>query len=442
MATLLTQSIRVLILTAVAAVSAGAQEPVARLRVTTLPDKATVKCDGIVREESPTTLEGVKPGRHLILVEKPGYMPERRTIDLSAGQRASLEIPLERMTGLVLVRSVPEGADIDINGAHRGKAPLLLTDLPLGHYRAKASSAGYLERVVDFDIENRIPKLVTVSLASDSAFLSIRSQPAGASVSVNGLTKGVTPCTVDRLPVGNNEVVVSLAGYTVHRAVVKLQANDRQDLDIALKADPAALALISTPNGAKVFIDDVLRGQTPLTADGLEAGSHVVRVESPGFETATRTVELARGERKADEFRLVANVGTVEILTKPDGVTVVVDGVERGTSLVAGGESVGRLSLELPVGDHRVSFRLKGYGSVEKRVSITRGETVTVREAMKRVFIPDTTVTLTNGAVLVGILGGKTPAGEIKLETQLGIFTTLKASEVESVEPIKPAGGK
>ena len=174
----------------------------------------------------------------------------------------------------------------------------------------------------------------------------------------------------------------------------------------------------------------------------MDAGSHSLRLEAPGFETATRTVELQRGEKKAEEFQLIGNAGTLEIQTKPDGVTVVVDGVERGTVLVAAGESVGRLNLDLPVGDHRVLLRLKGYAASERRVSIKQGETVTVREAMKRVFVPDTTVSLTNGVTLVGCLGGKTPTGEIKLETQLGIYTTIKASEIESIEPIKPAGGR
>ena len=67
------------------------------------------------------TINGLRPGPHLILVEKPGFLPVRRTVTLTAGQRSSLELPLERVLGLILVRSIPSGADLEINGAHRGR---------------------------------------------------------------------------------------------------------------------------------------------------------------------------------------------------------------------------------------------------------------------------------------------------------------------------------
>jgi hypothetical protein len=35
-------------------------------------------------------------------------------------------------------------------------------------------------------------------------------------------------------------------------------------------------------------------------------------------------------------------------------------------------------------------------------------------------------------------LGEKLPDGDIKLETQLGIYKTIKASDVASIEKVKP----
>lgn len=420
------------------ALRAPGQEPSSRVSVSTIPDKAAVTCDGILREETPVLLTGLRPGPHLIQVEKPGFLPARRTVMLQAGQPAALEIPLERLTGLILVKVVPAGADIEINGAHRGTAPLLLADLPPRKYRIKASLAGYLSRDVEVEVENRIPKAVAITLPSDSAKLSIRSTPPGAAVTVNGLSKGTTPCQLDRLSAGNNEIEVTLAEYEVYRARLKLQANEEQQLDVTLKAVPSSLSVISTPTGARLFVDDALRGQTPLTLDNLEAGSHVLRAEKEGYEPATRTVEIQRAQKKVEELPLSPNVGTLDVLAKPSGVTVLVDGVDKGSLTPKPDESAGALSLELPVGDHRVALVLKGYGPVERRVVIRRGETVSLKEILKRVFVPDVRVTMMDGTVLTGILAEKLPNGDLKLETQFGIFKTLESVRIDKLEKLPP----
>jgi len=417
---------------------ARAQESPASLSLVTDPDKAMVTCDGILRDVTPLTLDGLRPGLHLIGIEKTGFLPVRRTVTLVGGQRASLNIPLERLMGLVLLQSIPEGAEIEINGAHRGKAPLLLTDLPQGQYRVKASASGYLSRNVEFEVKDRVPQKVSVALASDSARLTIRSQPAGAAVTVNGLSKGITPCTLDRLPVGDAEVVLAFPDYETTRTTVKLQANEEQTLDMTLKVIPGSLSVISTPTGAKLFVDDALRGQTPVTLDGLSTGSHALRAEMDEYDPITRTVELKSAQRSVEEFVLIRNAGRLEVMAKPDGVMVVVDGQERGMVMPEGNQPVGQLSLELPVGEHKITFMLKGYGAVEKRITIQKGQTLVLKEVLKRSFEADTEIRLISGEKLTGILGEKLPDGDIKLETQLGIFKTIKASDVATIEKVKP----
>lgn len=407
-----------------------------RLSVSTVPDKATVTCDGILRDESPVTIDGLKPGPHLVTVEKAGYLPVSRTVSLVAGQRSAIEIPLERVTGLILFRSMPEGADIEINGAHRGTAPLMVADLATGKYRVKASSSGYLSREIEVDVEGRVPKLVEVSLVSDSARLIISSRPSGAEVTVDGLSKGATPCMVDRLPAGEHEVVVALADHEPYRSRVRLQANQEQAIDVPLKAKPAGISVISTPPNAKIYVDDKLKGVTPMTLENLEPGSHVLRVEREGYEPLSRTVEVAAGEKKVEDFPLARLAGMLQIMTKPAGANVFVDGKDLGVASEGDVQGIGKLEQVIPVGSHRVVIRLKGYASVERKVTVAKGETVSVKEVLKRVFIPDTSIALISGEVIVGILAEKLPGGDIKLETQFGMYKTIEGGRIERVEAI------
>lgn len=415
-----------------------AQGPGARISIATTPDQAAVSCDGIARGVSPLTLTGLQAGPHLIMAEKEGYLPAQRTVTVTAEGRSTVDIRLEQPAGLVLLTSVPVGADIEINGAHRGKTPLLATDLPFGKYRLKASALGYLSRDVEFAVENRTPQQVRVSLTSDSAMLTLKTEPSGASVKVNGLSKGVTPCTLDRLPAGDNELVVSLPGHVVYRSTIKLQANQEEIVDVTLKPLPAVLSVVTIPTGARLFVDDQLSGQSPLTLDAIEVGGHVVRAELDGYTPVSRTLDFQRGEKKVEEFRLEREVGVLEVMAKPEGVKVFVDGVEQGGVLLSPDNPVPRFSQELAVGAHLVSLRLKSYGTVERRVAVEKGQTNSVKEVLKRVFVPDTRIRLRNGDELIGVFGEKLSNGDVRLETQIGIYKTIESPDIASMEAVKP----
>lgn len=426
-----------LVLTLSLMVAAQQQGIGAQISISSTPEQATISCDGIERGIAPVAVSGLLAGPHLVKAVKEGYLPAQRTVTVSAEAKAVVDLKLTPVVGLVLLRSTPSEADIEINGAHRGRTPLLLTDLPLGKYRLKASSLGYLSREVEFELENRAPQLISVSLTSDSAVLAIKTEPPGASVKVNGLSKGDTPCSLDRLPAGENELVISLPGHVVYRSKIKLQANQTENLEITLKPMPGVLSAISIPTGARVFVDDKLSGQTPLTLESLEAGTHAIKVEMDGYTTVSRSLEFQQGEKKVEEFRLEREVGILEVMTKPEGVKVFVDGKEQGVVLLSPGAPVAQYIGELAVGSHVVSLRLKGYGTVERKVQIEKGQTISVKEILKRVFVPDTRIRQRNGEVLSGIFAEKLPNGDIRMETQIGIYKTIEAADIASMEPVR-----
>lgn len=417
-----------------------AQTHEGQLRVTSIPDGATVTCDGVLRDATPITVKGLGAGDHLVVVQKPGFAEARRTITLNAGQKAALDIALEPVTGLVLVDTVPSGAEIEVSGAHRGKAPLLMTDLPVGRYRVKGSAPGFVTREVDLEVKDRVPARIKIALVSDSAKLVLTSTPAGATVTLNGISKGVTPCEIERVPSGNSKVVISLADFSPFQQEIRLAAGEEQKIDVQLKPLPGALSILTSPNGAKVYVDEELRGQAPLILDTVAAGSHAVRVELDGYETQSRTIELAKSQTRAEEFQLIRNAGVIDVVTDPPGVDVTVDGEKKGTT-ATGGERQPSAPFRIePVttGEHKVLLAKKGFYSVEKVVKVDKGQTAAVRELMKRKFTPDTTIRFKTAGVddLSGCLSKKLANGDVELETKPGIFKTIKAGEILSVDSI------
>jgi len=418
----------------------GADEGAGEVYVVTAPPGAIVSCDGAVRGAAPLTITGLAPGEHLLVARRQDYREARRTVSVRAGQRMAAELSLEPVTGLVLMQSEPPGAEVRIEGADRGRTPLLVTDLTPGTYRVQLSHAGYLPKEIDLRVQDRIPMRIRESLTSDSATLALSSHPPGASVVLNGMAAGTTPCTLDRIPGGESTLELVLEGFQPYRQALNLAAGETAELTAVLDPVPARLTLVSLPPAARAYLDDQFRGRTPLTIEALAPGAYRVRIEQEGYEPAARTVQLGRAENAVEEFRLERNSGLFELTTEPAGVRVFLDGRDIGVTTAREGQTDRvseplRLDL-LSEGEHTLQLSKKGYFSRERTVEITRSETVTVHETLKKRFIPDVEVR-TDTDVYRGVLIEVDPEGNVKLEIRPGIFRTVPAAEIRSRKPLR-----
>ncbi|MBI5498238.1 MAG: PEGA domain-containing protein [Deltaproteobacteria bacterium] len=79
--------------------------------------------------------------------------------------------------------------------------------------------------------------------AGVSGKLSVQSDPAGATVEVNGRPAGTTPADVGTLPPGPNLVRISLAGHTTQQTTVEIVAGESRSVHVPLQkaaAQPVA----------------------------------------------------------------------------------------------------------------------------------------------------------------------------------------------------------
>lgn len=411
-----------------------------RVRITTDPPEAVVLCDGVTQDPPPLTIRGLAPGEHLIVATKTGYQEERRTITLEPGESLAVDLKLQPICGLVLVHSSPPGAEVEVNGASRGKTPLLLTDLPLGSYRLKISAPGYLTKEIELKLESRVPTKVEASLRSDTATLVVTSEPPGARLLLNGADRGNTPCTVDRIREGDCRVELLLEGYEPYIRELRLAAGQTESLNIVLKPLPAELTVVSVPARARIYVDNQFSGDAPVVLKNLEPGSYRIRAELMGHEPVARTVTLGRAQRLVEEFRLERNTGNLEIVTEPAGVRVFLDGQEAGMTAGRPDQSdqiSDPLRIEmLSAGTHQLKLVRKGYYEVARPVEIEKDKTTTVHEKLKRRFVPDYEVR-TATEVVRGVLLQIEPNGNVKIELRPGIIRTIPAPEIRSKGPIQ-----
>jgi len=417
--------------------------PVGRLQITSDPPKATVLIDRQVRGETPLTLPKVPVGQHLITVRKQGFVDAWQTTELLGQDTREIECKLEPLTGLLLLQSSPSNADVTVNGVALGSTPLLVSTLPIGTHRIKIASPGYQPKEVEVLLEDRSPVRKQVDLVSDSASLTVETDAEGASIRINGIDHGGSPCTVDRIPEGEATVELHADGYSPLVQKIKLAAGETQKIKLPMTPIPAALKIISIPDKARVYVNNEPRGQTPLELADLAPGKYRVRVEMDGYDPDARDVELARGSRKSEEFRLTSNVGKLELITEPDRVTVLLDGKKIGETK-AKADATTNISDPLPVdaipaGEHELRLVRKGYVEIKQKIQVEQGKTLPLNVKLTRRFVPDCLVVTIHGAEFRGMLDAASDDA-IRLETAPGVMSTIPVKDVRYQRVIREDG--
>jgi hypothetical protein len=97
------------------------------VNVTTEPPGAAVYVDDKAAGSVGTTPWGnvLPPGKHKLWVEKPGFSPIEREIDVAVGDKKALDLPLERLPyGVLVVKANVPGARVYLDGRSLGAAPI------------------------------------------------------------------------------------------------------------------------------------------------------------------------------------------------------------------------------------------------------------------------------------------------------------------------------
>jgi hypothetical protein len=150
------------------------------------------------------------------------------------------------------------------------------------------------------------------------------------------------------------------------------------DLDSA-KVPRGVVEILSNPPGAVLEVDGkVLANRTPTTLTDLRAEEeHRIALTLNNFEPWERRFRLGRNEKRTLQADLKRIEGTLEIVTRPAGVQVEIDGQPRGDT-----------PIELPamfIGEEQeVVLRKAGYRPVTKRVEWNGRRFVTLEVELRR----------------------------------------------------------
>ena len=142
--------------------------------------------------------------------------------------------------------------------------------------------------------------------APAAGWLLVRSEPPGATVTVDGVDRGRTPLALSDMPFDTYRVEVSREGFrseatqlalTPAATVASIQIELQQGLDPPPAPVVGALRVESRPPGATVVIDGRAAGTTPTVVSDVAAGTRSVRLELAGYRPWETTVDVPASDQ-------------------------------------------------------------------------------------------------------------------------------------------------
>ncbi|MBX5459554.1 MAG: SUMF1/EgtB/PvdO family nonheme iron enzyme [Steroidobacteraceae bacterium] len=292
----------------------GKSKPRARLRLMKLPGKldidtkgvaATVIIDGVEAGKAPGEVEAA-PGPRTVTLRAPRYLDFTANIDVKGGgERQDIEATLQPSWGTINITAVPAGARVSVDGIPHGTAPTSI-QADSGVRRVQISAPGLKSWESSVVVKaGETLNIGPVTLGQPDAQVTVRSDPAGAEVTVGGTYRGRTPVKVNLSAGASHDIVAALPGYENWTKSVFAESGRKLTLDAKLEPILARVSVQGTPEDAELLVDGKPHGRTPQVFE-LSAREHTIEVRKEGFLPFTGSVTPAKGLERAVTYKLVS----------------------------------------------------------------------------------------------------------------------------------------
>lgn len=269
-----------------------------------VPEATRVSIDGKERGTAPGDFE-LAPGRHTVSIAAARYQPFTADVDIEGlGKTQTFKPALLPAWADVSVASEPAGAQVFVDGEPRGATPLK-TQILAGSHPVELRMEGFKAWTTDIQVKANEPMtLGPVRLGLPDGRLSVRSEPAGANVSIGGVYRGQTPLDVELRSDVAQSVVITQAGYEATTREVSVAPGERKTLSVPMNGVFGEISIRGQPADAQVFVDGKASGTVNQTLR-LVATSHEIEVRKAGLVDFKTTVTPRPGLPQVVEATLL-----------------------------------------------------------------------------------------------------------------------------------------
>jgi hypothetical protein len=199
------------------------------------------------------------------------------------------------------VTSYPAGADLFVDGALVGKTPATFTGILPGAHSIAVTKIGYYGYYSEITVASGQASNVAVTLQPllvEKGTISVRSNPAGASIILDGVATGkTTPYDFTGITPEYHTVSVSMTGYETYTQTVVVNAGTTVIVTtpwIPIKPD-GVVFISSIPTGATIYINDKPMGITD-TSLHLKPGRYILKLTKEKYVDNVSDFSIGAGD--------------------------------------------------------------------------------------------------------------------------------------------------
>ncbi|MDA3911469.1 MAG: PEGA domain-containing protein [Bacteroidales bacterium] len=332
---------------------------------------------------------------------------------LVSGKVTTIVEDLEIAAQWLVVQTEPAGATFYIDGKEIGETPL---------------NRKYKEGTYDYRIQypRHHPVIGKLEIANEKKEIShvlkpkfgdvyVSSEPEdGMEVFVNGKASGkTTPVLLTGIDSGNQEIGLKSKWYQNQTKTILIEDETQTDVAFTMMPAFADVSIVST-EGAEIQISGQKRGVREWNGR-LLVGIYEVNVQKAHYQTRNKQLDVQSGKAISLDLSLTPQTGNVDIISKPIGAEIFVDGN-------AYGKTPNTIS-DLICGEHELQLTFDGYATHRQVFEILQNKTIvidTVLRSATQVLIESSP----KGAEVFidEVFQGKTP---LQLELGFGAYPLL-----------------
>jgi len=232
------------------------------------------------------------------------------------------------------IRTTPEDATVYIDGKRLDPVSRTKQRIESGSHTIRVERQDYHTQEQKIELKDGDDETFVFHLIPTFGELSINATPVeGTSIYINGIAVKTNPYQNKRQPSGKYTIRAENEWYHAQEKIIELgdgkKASHRFDLEPAF----GEVAITTTPGNARVYLDGVLLGNTPIPKRRIKSGTYTLKIEKALYHTRERTLEIKDGDDRNLPFDLGSAFGALVVHSEPEeGAAVIIDGKEVGTT--------------------------------------------------------------------------------------------------------------
>ena len=199
--------------------------------------------------------------------------------------------------------------------------------------------------------------------------LIITSEPEIATVSVDGIERGATPLTIDRVGAGKKTIRLKMNGFFPVSRIERIIPDEDTKIHVILEHQTGSINVsaktYSDAYPARFYLDGKLIGKLPLTVADVTAGTHPYRFEADNHQEISGEVVVELDEEVKLDKSIKALPGYVNLNSLPQDATVWINGKMSKFKT--------DVKAKIPAGKHTISLKLDSYINAQKEIEVLPG---------------------------------------------------------------------